>query len=101
MLEDLDQLAARVQQLVQFAGSARAESHALTQRLAQAEAENRRLLALEAETRRARDITEAENRRLRDMLTAARDRVDGVLARIPDPDAVRNEDQQSEQTADG
>jgi len=80
MLEDLDQLAARVQQLVQFAGSARAESHALTQRLAQAE---------------------AENRRLRAMLAAARDRVDGVLARIPDPDAARNENLEPEQTADG
>jgi len=67
MLEDLDNLATRVQQLVQLAETARAEKLAIAERLAR---------------------TEAENRRLRGMLATARDRVDSVLARIPDPDAV-------------
>lgn len=79
MLEDLDHLANRIQQLVQLAQSAQADQQHLAQRLAQ---------------------SEAENRRLRGLLAAARDRVDDVLSRLPDPDAV-GRNPESEQIADG
>src|SRR5690606_24096047 len=99
MLEDLDNLAARIQQLVQLASSARAENLALTDR---AEAEKRALterakadyeaLALRTDAQQRTlaerlERAEAENRQLRSMLSSARDRVDSVLARLPDPDA--------------
>ncbi len=80
MLEDLDHLATRLKDLVQFTDSLRAQNNALAQKLA---------------------LTEAENQRLRAMLEAARDRVDDVLARIPDPDAVGAETDQSESSANG
>jgi len=102
MLEDLDNLAARIQQLAQFASSARAETLALTER---SEAEKRALMErakaeYDALSERAEaqqralserlERSEAENRQLRSMLAAARDRVDSVLARLPDPDATAN-----------
>lgn len=111
MLEDLDYLATRIQQLVQLAASAeanhrafadraQAEKLALTER---SEAEKRalteraeadyRALSQKAEAEH-RSLSErlsrceAENQQLRSMLTTARERVDSVLARIPDPDAL-------------
>lgn len=69
MLEDLDQLADRIRQLTDLLDSAQAERYALGRQLSQAQAENQRLRAL---------------------LALARDRVDGVLARLPDPDAPLN-----------
>nr|MBF0684956.1 hypothetical protein [Pseudomonas sp.] len=105
MLEDLDNLAARIQQLVQLASSAQAENRALAER---AETEKRALterakadyeaLALRADAQQQAlaerlERAEAENRQLRSMLASARDRVDSVLARLPDPDAeVRPEE---------
>lgn len=79
MLEDLDHLAARLKQLVEFTHALRAENNSLAHRLA---------------------LTEAENQRLRAMLEAARERVDDVLARIPDPDALRAHTE-PEQSANG
>lgn len=66
MLEDLDHLADRIRQLTDLLDSAQAERYALGRQLAQVQAENQRLRAL---------------------LALARDRVDSVLARLPDPDA--------------
>lgn len=92
MLEDLDHLASRVQQLVQFAESARADmakqANAARAELARATEAARIDNAALAE-RLAR--SEEENRQLRRLLALARDRVDDVLARIPDPDAARRE----------
>jgi len=107
MLEDLDNLAARVQQLVQLAESARAENNAIVQRaeaqrqalLEKVEADQRALaIRTEAEHRTLNERLarcEAENLQLRNMLITARDRVDSVLARIPDPDPIVNEAEQN------
>lgn len=100
MLEDLDHLASRVQQLAQFAQSARAD---MTQQVNAARAE----LARVADAARIEHAalserlarSEEENRQLRRLLTVARDRVDDVLARIPDPDALRRE--ATEENANG
>ncbi|MCK9510073.1 MAG: hypothetical protein M0R28_02440 [Pigmentiphaga sp.] len=66
MLEDLDLLSDRIRQLTQLLDGAHAEHQALAQRLEHAQADNQRLRAL---------------------LAMARDRVDNVLTRLPDPDA--------------
>lgn len=113
MLEDLDNLAARIQQLVQLASSARAENLALAER---AEAERRALaerakaeyeaLAVRADAQQRMlserlERAEAENRQLRTMLATARDRVDSVLARLPDPDAIARQEEETEQVPHG
>lgn len=66
MLEDLDHLADRIRQLTELLDSIQADRYALGRQLAQSQAENQRLRAL---------------------LALARDRVDSVLTRLPDPDA--------------
>lgn len=123
MLEDLDNLASRIQQLVQLAASAKAENHAIAEharaeRLAlveRIEAEKRAFTEHAEADYRARTqrlesehglLTEslarceAENQQLRSMLATARDRVDSVLARIPDPDAIGRHEE-PEQTSNG
>ncbi len=91
MLEDLDHLASRVQQLVQFAESARSDM------ARQAYAARLETTRLTAEARAEKEAlaerlarSEEENRHLRRLLIAARDRVDDVLTRIPDPEALRD-----------
>lgn len=108
MLEDLDQLAARVRQLARYAESARAELTLLTQRskveLGVLQETSRSQLKALAETARREKAelaerlaqSEAENRHLRSLLATARERVDDVLSRLPDPDARIAAAQQNE-----
>ncbi|GAA5236738.1 hypothetical protein FOZ76_12950 [Verticiella sediminum] len=99
MLEDLDHLAVRVRQLAKYAESTKAELARLTQRsqaeqAALSESYRSQLAALTETSQREKAalserlaVSEAENRHLRSLLVAARERVEDVLSRIPDPDA--------------
>ncbi len=71
MLQDLDQLATRLERLAEHLDTLDAQRNDLARRLARAEAENQRLRAL---------------------LALARDRVDQVLNRLPNPDPTPEAD---------